>query len=323
MAGRNTTITAVDGVRVGHWTDAKALTGCTVIVCDVPMVCGVDVRGSATGTRETEVCRPTHIADCVHGLVLSGGSAFGLDTAGGVQREMERDGRGIAVGDCHIPLVPAAILFDLGVGDARTWPDGPAGAAAYRAATAEPVRQGNIGAGTGATVGKVGGLARAMKGGLGSAALSLDACTVGALVAVNALGDVRNPRTGKILAGMRRPSGRGFADSAKLVRGGMPPAVTPVENTVIGCVATDATLSRAEAAILARAGSTALAQCISPAHLPFDGDVLFGLGHRDGDRRVPLAQIIAAATEAMVRAILNGVRYARTSGGVPAARSGR
>ena len=321
MPGRNTTITAVRDLRVGHWTDAGALTGCTVFVCDVPMVCGVDVRGSATGTREIEVCRVPHVADHVHGLLLAGGSAFGLDAAGGVMREMERDGRGFLTGGGTVPLVPTAILYDLAIGDGGVRPDAAAGAAAYHAATDRPVARGNVGAGAGATVGKLFGPARMMKGGLGSAALRLADVdvAVGALVAVNAAGDIRDPNTGRLIAGLRRESGRGLADTAKVLRTRPLPEPGFGKSTVIGCVATDARLTKEEATLLARAGSTALARCVSPAHMPVDGDVIFGLGHRDGDRRAPLAQLLATATAVMERAILDGVRRARPAGGLPAA----
>lgn len=320
MPRRNTTLTAVAGLRVGHWTDTDALTGCTVVVCDVPMVCGVDVRGSATGTREIEVCRPPHVADHIHGLLLSGGSAFGLDAAGGVQEAMEQDGRGFLTGGGTVPLVPAAILYDLALGDGTVRPDKAAGAAAYHAATREPVRRGNVGAGTGATVGKLCGLPRAMKGGVGSAAVRMDRITVGALVVVNAIGDVRDPQTGRRIAGLRRASGRGFADTAKLMREGALPPSTAQSNTVIGCVATDARVSKEAAQQLAIAGSTAVAACISPAHTLYDGDVVFGLGHRDGKRTQPVQRLMAGAAEAMTRAILDAVRRARPAGGVPAAR---
>ena len=320
MPRRNNTLTAVDGLRVGHWTDADALTGCTVVVCDVPMVCGVDVRGSATGTREVELCRPPHVASHIHGLVLAGGSAYGLDAAGGVMREMERDGRGFPVREHVVPIIPAAILYDLAIGDGSVRPDADAGAAAYRAASDAPVVRGNVGAGTGATVGKLFGPTRTMKSGIGSAAAVLKDITVGALVAVNAAGDVRDPKTGTLIAGLRRESGRGLADTAKLLREGGVPDPTASENTVIGCVATNARLSKEDAMQFARAGSTALAQCLSPAHMPADGDVIFGLGRLDGTRRAGITQLMALATDAMVRAIMDAVRRARPVDGIPAAR---
>ena len=322
MAPDNTTLTAVPGFRVGHWTDGDALTGCTVVVCDRPTVCGVDVRGAATGTRDLEVCRVPHLTEAIHGLLFGGGSAFGLDAAGGVQREMERDGRGYDVGMTTVPLVPAAIIFDLGIGAADVRPGIEAGAAAYRAATAKPVPRGNVGAGTGATVGKLFGAARAMKGGLGAARRRVGDVTVGALVVVNAFGDVRDPRTGKIVAGLRRESGRGFADTAQQLRAQAAPAAPGIgANTVIGCVATDARLDKQDAVQFARGGSTGIARCCSPAHTPFDGDVVFGLGRLGGrGPQLPLLHLASVAADVMAEAVLDGVRRAKAAGGLPAAR---
>lgn len=321
MPATNCTLTAVSGLRVGHWTDLDALTGCTVVACDTPMVCAVDVRGAATGTRELELGRVPHLAGEIHALVFAGGSAFGLDAAGGVMRELEREGRGFDVTITKVPLVPSAIIFDLAVGSVDVRPGPDQGAAAYGAATAEPVARGTVGAGAGAAVGKLFGLGRAMKGGLGSAALRVADATVAALVVVNCVGDVRDPHTGALIAGLRDADGTGLADTARQFReNALPESMGFGRNTVIGCVATDATVSKEQAVLLARAGSSGIARCVSPPHLPSDGDVVFGLGRRGGDGpTLPIAQLASVATDVMADAVLDAVRSATPAGGLPAA----
>ncbi|HEY7358293.1 MAG TPA: P1 family peptidase, partial [Ktedonobacterales bacterium] len=242
-------ITDIPGLRVGHDTNLDAATGCTVVLCDWSATGGVDVRGGAPATRETDLLRPHYMMPEVHAIVLTGGSAFGLDAASGVMRHLEARGVGYAVGDARVPIVPAAALFDLGLGRGDIRPDSAAGERACQAATNGAVAQGNVGAGTGATVGKFIGAAQAMKGGLGSASASLpDGTLVGALVAVNGVGDVRDPETQRILAGTRHPSGQGFLfDSLPVIATPTQPDAAPdtpaLANTTIAVVATNALLT--------------------------------------------------------------------------------
>lgn len=316
----NATLTAVPGVRVGHWTHASGSTGCTAVLTPGGAVAGADVRGGGPGTRETDLLRPEMTVGTVHAVTLAGGSAFGLAAADGVMRYLERDGIGFPVGRTIVPIVPAAILFDLGVGDPKVRPDAEAGFLAAQAATDDAVPMGSIGAGAGATVGKLAGPGRAMRGGLGSAAIRLsDGLVVGALAAVNALGDVVDPATGQIVAGARNNDGKGFADSLRLLRsrrgrGGA------AENTTLGVVAANVDWTKADATRVAQMGHDGLALAIRPAHMPFDGDTVFALG--TGGRRADtetIAVIGALAADALARAILAGVRAARGGFGIPAA----
>ncbi len=312
------TITDVPGIALGHWTNLEAATGCTVVLCDPPMVGGCVVAGAAPGTRETALLDPTCVVDEVHGVLLSGGSAFGLDAAGGVMRYLEEHGRGFDVRVARVPIVPAAILFDLGIGDAGVRPGAEEGYLACLSATSEPVQQGNVGAGTGATVGKVLGPERAMKGGLGSAAVRLPSgAVVGALAAVNCAGDVVDPDTGRIVAGARGPSG-GLADTARWLAGGGQSRAAEGANTTIAVVATDARLDKAAANRLARLAHHGLARVIRPI-LPFDGDTVFALAARQGGVEEDLSVLGTAASEVLVRAILSGVRAATLLHGCPGA----
>ena len=221
-------LTDVQGLKVGHYTDTRRPTGCTVVLCEAGVACGVDVRGAAPGTRETDLLAPGNLVDRVHALLLAGGSAFGLDAAGGVMRWLDEHGHGFVVGPARVPIVPAAVLFDLWLGDARIRPDAAAGFAACEAATAQPPAQGNVGAGAGATVGKLFGIAHAMKGGIGSASLDVNGVRIAALVAVNAAGDVIDPATARVVAGSRQLDGRTPRRiTAALARGLMPPNILP------------------------------------------------------------------------------------------------
>jgi L-aminopeptidase/D-esterase-like protein len=308
MSGR---VTDVPGIRVGHATDAKALTGCTVVLG--PFRAAYDIRGAATGTREVEVASPHHLVERVDAILLTGGAAFGLAAADGVMAWLEEQGGyGYDTGVARVPIVPAAVLFDLGVGRSDRRPDPAMGRAACEAASHE-VPEGRVGAGTGATVGKLLGAAGAMPGGVGTAATTLGNWAVGALVAVNALGDVVDG-SGRILAGTRGPDGR-FADSARLAASGLgqPPLAPGGTNTTLAVVATDAPLDRSALVALARAGSTGVARRTSPAHTPFDGDTTFAVSTaRDPQPTGPgtiLALAAAAAQvvgEAMERAVRNG-----------------
>jgi L-aminopeptidase/D-esterase-like protein len=304
-------LTDVAGLKVGHHTDARRPTGCTVVLCEAGVACGVDVRGAAPGTRETDLLAPGNLVDKVHAVLLAGGSAFGLDAAGGVMRWLDEHGHGFAVGPARVPIVPAAVLFDLWLGDARIRPDAQAGYAACAAASAQAPAQGSVGAGTGATVGKMFGIAHAMKGGIGSASLEVDGVRVAALVAVNAAGDVIDPSTARVVAGSRQLDGKTPRRITQaLVRGVMPPHVLAGANTTIGIVATDAALDKAQCARLATMSHDGLARCIDPAHTPTDGDTMFALATGTNPRKLPFGVLGALVAEVTQRAVLNGVRAA-------------
>jgi L-aminopeptidase/D-esterase-like protein len=335
-------ITDVPGILVGHDTNLNAGTGCTVVLCQWPAVGGVDVRGGAPGTRETDLLDPRCLVAEVHAVLLTGGSAFGLDAAGGVMRVLEGRGVGFDTGVARVPIVPAAVLFDLGLGRSDVRPDAAAGARATEAAAGGPVARGTVGAGTGATVGKMGGPALATKGGLGSASVPLpDGHVVGALVAVNASGDVYDPETGQILAGARSPTGVGWlvedlASASGPTQVGddpfhrrTPPAGPARTNTTIAVVATDLALNKPEAAKLAQMAHDGLARAIRPIHTPFDGDTVFALSLARPEARAdssagagPVALALAGAlgAEALARAVADAVLAATGLHGTPAAR---
>ncbi len=308
-------ITDVHGIRVGHATDTRALTGCTVVLCEQGAVGGVDVRGSAPGTRETDLLRPMNLVERVHAVLLTGGSAFGLAAADGVMRYLEERGIGFHVGTVRVPIVPAAVIFDLMVGDATVRPTAEMGYAACRAASGGAVEEGSVGAGTGATVGKLLGPTSAMKGGVGTWSIGLPgAVTVGALVVVNAFGDIRDDETGQILAGARDPSTGRFLDTVQTlltVEGGRGFAT----NTTVGVIATNAKLTKEEANKLAQLAHDGLARVVSPAHSLYDGDTLFALslGNAQGDA----VSLGVAAAKAVAEAVKRAVRLARGIPGVP------
>lgn len=311
-------ITDVRGIRVGHHTEPRRPTGCSVVLATNPQgggaVGGVDVRGAAPGTRETDLLAPANLVGEVHAVLLAGGSAWGLDAATGVMRWLEEHGRGLTVGELpgqRVPIVPAAVLFDLHLGDARIRPGAEAGYQACQAASARPPAQGNVGAGAGATVGKLYGMPHAMMGGIGSASVRVGAVTVGALVAVNALGDVVDPDTGQPIAGARTPDGRALRGSVRAALAGEAPlAILAGSNTTIGVIATDATLPKARAQRLATAGHDGLARAIRPVHTLSDGDTLFALA--TGHAPAPDFNVLCAmASEAVARACVHAVRAAR------------
>jgi L-aminopeptidase/D-esterase-like protein len=316
----------IPGIRVGHAHDLEALTGCTVVLCEAGAVGGVDQRGGAPGTRETDPLRPLHLVQQAHAVVLAGGSAFGLEAATGVVRYLEERGIGFDVRIAKVPIVPAAILFDLGIGRSDVRPDAAMGYAACLAATEGPVAEGNVGAGAGATVGKALGLAQAMKSGLGTASLDLGGgLIVGAVVAVNAFGDVVDPQTGRILAGARRPDGTGFADTLAVLRTyaqepplrfGAPPP--PSGNTVIGVVVTNASLTKEGANKVAQMAHDGIARAVRPAHTMLDGDTLFTLA--TGQVEADVNVVGAFAAEVVAQAIVRAVLTAEPAGGLPAAR---
>lgn len=311
----------VPGVRVGHHTLSERPTGCTVVLFDGGAVAGVDVRGSAPGTRETDLLDPVNTVQRVNAIVLSGGSAFGLSVADGVMSFLEERGIGFPVGPVRVPIVPQAILFDLFIGDdPSVRPTAECGYQAAEAATNGPVAEGNVGAGAGATVGKLAGMERAMKGGFGSASVTLpNGLVVGAVVAVNAIGDIVDPATGDVVAGVRTSDGESLADARELLRSGELLQKQPGSNTTIGVVATNATLTKAQATKIAQMAHDGLARTIYPVHTPRDGDVIFaaGTGRLEGDPDVLI--IGALAADVMARAVLRAVWSARGVPGYPAA----
>jgi L-aminopeptidase/D-esterase-like protein len=313
------TLTDVAGFSVGHWSDLEAATGCTVVLCPGDgAVAGVDVRGSAPGTRETDLLDPVNAVQRVHAVLIGGGSAFGLDAATGVMRWLEARGRGVEVGPLRVPLVPAAVLFDLLVGRPDVRPDAAAGEAACVAASTAPVPQGCVGAGTGATVGKILGFEQATKSGLGSASLRLaGGVTVGALVAVNAAGDVVDPASGAVLAGPRLLGG-GFARTSEWLRK-HPPEIGVGGSTTLAVVGTDAELTKVEVAKVARMAHDGLARTIDPVHTMLDGDTVFALATGLACSRADVTTIGAAAATALARAVLAAVRAATGLAGLPAA----
>jgi L-aminopeptidase/D-esterase-like protein len=310
-------ITDVPGVLVGHASDMTALTGCTVLVFPAGAVGGVDIRGSATGTREIGTLSALHVAPHIHAIMLAGGSAYGLDAAGGVMQALEEQDIGYPTQAARVPLVPAAIIFDLGIGDPRRRPDAAMGYAACRAAAAAAVSEGSIGAGTGATVGKLFGMRRAMQGGVGTASCGLeDGLWVGALAVCNAFGDVREATTGCLLAGARTAPDRVvLADTAQQMRQGRRPQGFADGHTTLGVVATNAQLSKPQAQKLAQLAQHGLVRGLSPAHTSFDGDVVFAVS--TGMQAADLGQLGVVAAEILAVCLSRAVRLARSVGGVP------
>jgi L-aminopeptidase/D-esterase-like protein len=311
--------TVVEGIKLGHFTLDERPTGCTVVLAERGAVGGVDVRGAAPGTRETDLLDPARTVQEVHAVVLSGGSAYGLDAASGVMRYLEERDIGYRVGPNVVPIVTGAILYDLGVGDASVRPGADCGYRAASSATSSDWEEGSVGAGAGATVGKLRGMARAMKGGIGVASLTLEnGVTITAVMAVNAVGDVVDPATGEVVAGVRTEDGRGLADARTLLRAGASSEIGRT-NTTIGVVATDAALDQAQATLVARMAHDGLARAIYPAHTPSDGDAIFALatGEREGD--VDLFRLGALAADVVADAIVRAVRMARGLPDLPAA----
>jgi L-aminopeptidase/D-esterase-like protein len=311
-------ITDVPGIKVGHYSDLEAATGCTVVLCEQGAVGGVEVRGAAPGTRETDLLRAMRLVEHAHAVLLAGGSAFGLDAAAGVMRYLEERGRGFDAGVAKVPIVPAAILFDLAIGDAHVRPDAEAGYQACVTASDGPVAEGNVGAGTGATVGKLLGPRYAMKGGLGTASQKIGkGIIVGAIVAVNAVGDILDPETGTILAGARNPVGGGFLNSTRAIKGSLAQTILAFTNTTIGVVATNARLSKEEVNKLAQLARDGCAYAIRPSTM-FDGDTLFALSV--GDTKGDLSAIGAACAEAVAEAVVRAIKKAESLHGIPAHR---
>jgi L-aminopeptidase/D-esterase-like protein len=321
-ATHNNSLTSLQGILVGHYTDDRRPTGCTVVLCPEGAVAGVDVRGAAPGTRDTEALSPSNTVQVVHGVLLTGGSAYGLDAAGGVMRWLEERGHGFQLGPAIVPVVTAAVIFDLWVDDfsgdtptksLRIRPDLEAGYLACQSASSEPVLQGNVGAGAGATLGKLNGPDCAMKGGIGSASLCVNGVTVAALVVCNALGDVIDPQTGQLLAGARiSADSRTLMDirQAQLNGHGISKPQTG-SNTTIGVVATDAVLNKPQAHRLAQVAHDGLARSIRPVHTPMDGDTLFALGTGTSGQAADMMLLSTLAAEVTAMAVVNAVRAAK------------
>ena len=312
-------LTDINGILVGHVSDLEAITGCTAILCPGGMVAGVDVRGSASGAQELDTLSPLHVTDVIHGLVFAGGSAFGLEAASGVRRFLEQKGIGFDTRAARVPIVPAAILYDLAIGKADVRPTREMGHAAAANATAAAVAEGNVGAGTGATVGKLFGMARAMKGGLGSATVSLgNGLLVSALAAVNPLGDVLDPKSGRILAGARQEGKlREFANTAEAMKRGAAASFKGSSNTTLVAVATNAKLTKVTATKVAQLAQAGLTRVIWPAHTMLDGDIIFCVSPQASTAGADVNALGVAAAEAVSEAILRGVRAAKKLGGVP------
>ncbi len=315
-------LTDVPGLKVGHFTHSKRPTGCTVVLCEAGATAGADVRGGAPGTRDVVLLRPEMSVQQVHAVVLSGGSAYGLGTADGVMRYLEEHGIGFPIGGGVVPIVPTAILFDLGVGGLTPRPDAASGYSAAKAATGDAVAQGSVGAGAGATIGKMFGGKRAMKGGLGSASLKLPGgLVIAALAAVNCIGDVVDPDTGELLAGARTADGKGLIDTmVELRRGSRMPGARAGENTTLGIVAANVEWTKAEATKVAQMAHDGLARAIRPSHLPMDGDTVFALGTGGRPLGGSLAQVGALAADVLAQAVVSAVLQAEAVEGFPAYR---
>lgn len=311
-------LTDIEGILVGHVTDAEAVTGCTAILCEAGAVPGFDIRGAASGTEEFEVMRPGHVTQVIHGVCLAGRSAFGLEAASGVRAVLEKKGVGFKTSAGVVPLVAGAIVYDLSVGNPKVRPTREMGAAAAAAATQDAVAEGCVGAGTGATVGKFYGLPCAMKGGVGSFTVSLaEGVKVSALVVVNAYGDVLDPETGRIVAGTRTaPGASTFAGTEKLVlERGAEGGFRRNENTTLAVIATNARLDKVEATRAASLAHHGFVRAIRPVHTSMDGDLAIVLSH--GTHRAPVDKIGLAAATAVAQAIVRAVRSARTTAGIP------
>jgi L-aminopeptidase/D-esterase-like protein len=318
----NTTITAVPGIKVGHHTLTERLTGCTVILVDGDgAAAGVAQRGAAPGTRETDLLEPSNLVDKVNAIVMTGGSAFGLDAASGTMKWLEEHNIGWPTGAGKVPIVPAAVIFDLPFGGKpHIRPSADCGYKAAAAATTAPVGEGNVGAGAGATVGKSAGSGRSMKAGIGSYSVTLPSgLIVAAIVTVNAVGDVVDPDTGKIVAGVRNADGT-LADARKLLRSGDSGQARPGENTTIGVIATNARLTKTQANRVALMADDGFSRAIFPSHTMADGDTVFALATGQWSGDINLTQIGALAADVMARAIVRAATEATGAGGIPSAR---
>ena len=309
-------LTDIPGIRVGHASDYDALTGCTAILCEEGAVAGCDIGGGASGTTEFDVMNPQHVTPFVHAITLAGGSAFGLESVSGVRRFLEQKGVGFPTGYAKVPIVPGAILYDLGIGKPGIRPTREMGEAAAAAASDKAVEEGCIGVGTGATVGKAYGMERAMKSGIGSFTIELSGgLLVSAFAAVNAFGDVVDPNTGKILAGSRLSAkSADFANSVKALQSGIERGFGR-SNTTLCVVATNARLSKVEATKMARMAQAGLLRAVRPAHTMFDGDVVIALS--SGAKRASVNVVGVTAADALAEAIVRAVKSSKGMGGLP------
>jgi L-aminopeptidase/D-esterase-like protein len=312
-------ITDVQGVKVGHFTDSRRPTGCTVLIFENSATAGVDVRGAAPGTRETDLLNPINSVQKVQAILLTGGSAYGLDAAGGVMRYLEEHKLGLSVGSNIVPIVPAAVLFDLPVGDGKIRPTAESGYKACQAAAAGKVQEGNVGAGAGATVGKMFGMKSAMKSGIGTASIRVggSGIVVGAIIAVNSVGDVVDPKAGKIIAGARKPDGSGFIDTIAEMRAGRLGEAPLGAHTAIGVVATNVAFDKAQMTKIAQMAHDGLARCVNPVHTPSDGDTIFAVATGAINARADHGAIGALAAEAISEAVLRAVMSATALPGLP------
>jgi L-aminopeptidase/D-esterase-like protein len=331
MTKLSNSITDIDGILVGQAQDMKALTGCTVIIYPKGAIGGVDQRGGAPGTRETDLLRPMHMVDKMHAVLLAGGSAFGLDAASGVMKFLEEKRIGFNAGIVRVPIVPAAVIFDLGLGKSEIRPNAEMGYQACKNATSKAPTQGNYGAGTGASVGKIFGMGQAMKSGIGTACLELGGnLRVAAMMVVNAFGDVLDPKSSTIIAGARSlqkgllkiGTENYFANSLETMKSFVGKTVLNIaskQNTVIGVVATNAALTKEEANKVAQMAHNGLAKTINPAHTMFDGDTIFVMA--TGEKRADVSLVGAYAAEVVAQAIVNAVLFAESAGGLPSAQN--
>ena len=310
-------ITDIDGVLVGNASDFEALTGVTVILVPSGMTGGIAINGFATSTRQIDALNPSHIVPKVHAICIAGGSAFGLDAASGVMGYLEEMGSGFDVGVARIPIVPTAAIFDLRVGSAMRRPDRDMGYLACEHATTEGIAEGSVGAGTGATVGKFYGIDQAMKGGIGvEANKGKGGLIVGALAVVNAFGDVRDPSTGKILAGARIASdSMAFADTLKLMRRGVSRPSSAFQNTTIGVIVTNAKLDKQGASIVAKMASLGMLKTVSPGHTIYDGDIVFSLSSCQIEADYQTVGFMAE--EVLAQAVIRGITKAEGLKGIP------
>ena len=319
---------SITGIKVGHAQDFGALTGCTAIICEKGATSGVDQRGGAPGTRETDVLRPMHMVEHCHAVVLSGGSAFGLDAATGVVRYLEERHIGFDTGVAHVPIVASAVLFDLAIGNPKIRPDSAMGYQACMSAKEGSCSEGNIGAGTGATVGKIFGMGGATKAGIGAATIHLsNHITISAIIALNAFGHILDPDLGNIIAGARFPGKRAtqqkeevFADTIDVMRSHIQHGSQSFKNstnTVIGVVATNAILTKEGANIVAQMAHNGIARTVRPAHTMFDGDTLFTMATNEHPADLNIIGVFAA--EAVSKAIIRAVECAKSSEGIPSA----
>jgi L-aminopeptidase/D-esterase-like protein len=320
-------LTQISGIRVGHASDTEGCTGCTVILCPEGTVGGMEVRGAAAGTRELDALSPFHLVPSVHAVLLAGGSAFGLDAAAGVMRFLEERGVGFNVQVTRVPIVPTAILFDLRLGSSRARPDAAMAYAACEQAAPGPVAEGSVGAGTGATLGKLFGIGQAMKSGLGTASAECPGgLQVAALAVVNAFGDVRDPATGRLIAGAREsPESDRLVDTAVAMRRGVVRRGYAGENTTLAVVATNARLTKVQATRMAQMAHQGMVRTISPVHTTLDGDLVIGLaaGPAEGGIEPEANAVGLAAADAVAEAILRAVKTATSLGGLPAWRDFR